>query len=413
MAKNKSLHGAKKAKNDEFYTMLEDIEKELEYYKEHFKDKVMYCNCDNETSNFVKYFKDNKEKLGYKDFYHSGLPQSFNGPESIELLKKCDIVVTNPPFSLFREYVAQLVEYDKKFLIIGNKNAITYKEIFRLIKDNKVWLGNSSPDGFRQPDHCEIKNLKGLCYWYTNLDHKKRNEKMTLGWKYKGNEEIYPKYDNYDAIDVSKTYTIPADYDGVMGVPISFLPKYNPEQFEIIWTTDRGGDGYLDAIKLPHSRYDAPVVTGKGLYKRIFIKHKDHKKRNEKMDLVCEYKGNEEKYPKYDNYDAIEVSRTKDIPMDYDGVMGVPISFLTKYNPEQFEILGCTQRGCHDAVPDTRKYDSYIEVRPDGTSTGSSGGKTNENANLEGNDGKKNYFVNAEGRCVQSCYGRIFIKHKR
>ncbi len=217
----------------------------------------------------------------------------FRSQECIELLKEADIVVTNPPFSLFREYVAQLVQYDKKFLIIGNYNAITYKEIFPLLKENKIWLGYRSAKSmsFTVPENEDYTskadyqvNEKGAgirtlgnCCWFTNMEHRKRHEEMLLVERYYGKlgtPEKYPKYDNYDAIEVSKTADIPKDYEGVMGVPITFMDKYNPDQFEIIWTTDRGGDGMLEDIKKPWGRYDAPVVKGKGIYKRILIRNR-------------------------------------------------------------------------------------------------------------------------------------------
>ena len=243
--KNHNLHNAKRNKNDEFMTQMVDIEKELRHYKEHFQGKVVYCNCDDENSNFVKYFNNNTE---IKQLLYSS--NDFRSDTSIELLKQADIVVTNPPFSLFREYVAQLMEYKKKFLIIGNMNAITYKEIFPLIKENKLWFGPSISSGDREfgvPDSypleassCRIDEkgnkfirVKGV-RWFTNLPHAKRNEELIPVKRYKGNEEDYPKYDNYDAINVDKTKDIPADYDGVIGVPITFLDKYNPEQFEIV-----------------------------------------------------------------------------------------------------------------------------------------------------------------------------------
>jgi len=283
---NQNLHTAKVEKNDEFYTQYADIENELQHYKKHFKNKVVYCNCDSIDSNFVKYFQDNFKRLRIKKLLFSSLPVDFRSPEAIEILKECDIVITNPPFSLFREYVAQLTEYDKKFLIIGNQNAITYKEIFKLIKENKLWLGVSLdgrniwyeiPDSYTK--YHKIENGKKYAFvastvWFTNLEHYKRNEKLRLINLYKGNEDEYPEYDNYDAIEVSKVVNIPIDYDGLMGVPITFLHKYNPQQFEIIWTTDRGGDGILEEYKKKHTRFDAPVVKGKGIYKRIIIKKK-------------------------------------------------------------------------------------------------------------------------------------------
>lgn len=318
MAKNKNLTQAKKAKNDEFYTLISDVEKELKHYKKYFEGKVVYCNCDDpEESNFWKFFELNfeeyklkklisthydAEKPTYKlelsadidgdgkitkgDIVKTPLKQNgdFRSEESINLLKESDIIVTNPPFSLFREYVAQLMKYKKKFLIIGNQNAITYKEIFPLIRDEKIWLGNRkmSPWEFRLPktateykrsdDNGEKYATLGSVCWFTNLPVKRFDEKITLVKTY--NPKDYPKYDNYDAIEVGKVANIPKDYKGVMGVPITFLYSWCPKQFEILWTTDRGGDGNLENLKLVYSRFDAPVVNGKGKYKRIFIRAK-------------------------------------------------------------------------------------------------------------------------------------------
>lgn len=307
---NKNLHNAKESKNDEFYTQLEDIEKELSHYRHHFEGKVVFCNCDDPyESNFFKYFvlnfntlklkkliatsyiaspvafKELPAKKGNSSFEDLLKPYKieidevydqngdgainlqdvkeilekaekggkltrltgdgdFRSSESKELLKQADIVVTNPPFSLFREYVAQLIEFDKKFIILGNNNAITYKEIFQLIKNSKMWLGYSANKTmtFRLSNHYKRWNYideNGNKYgnvpaitWYTNLDIKKRHEELILVKKYSPLD--YPKYDNYDAIEVSKVKDIPKDYDGVMGVPITFLDKFNPEQFEII-----------------------------------------------------------------------------------------------------------------------------------------------------------------------------------
>ena len=402
---NKNLTNAKRVKNDEFYTQYNDIQKEiaayLEYSPDVFRGKVVYCNCDDPfESNFFRYFVLNFNKLGLKQLittsykpspvantqlglfgddktltkakgrpkvtankfiinevrdidgdgefnlkdvakqlkankHNEWLPLEgdgdFRSDECINLLKQSDIVVTTPPFSLFREYVKQLFDYDKKFVIIGNLNAITYKEIFPLIKANRLWLGatgNGSDMVFAVPNGVEIAESDrqkaarlgyvgdytrlGNSCWFTNLDHGRRHKPLPL----------------MTQADIMKYST-----------------------------------------KKP--------------------------------------------FKKYDNYNAIEVSSVKNIPSDYSGVMGVPISFLDKYNPDQFEILGATQRGCHDEVPDTKKYDDYWEVRQDGMKTGSSGGKTNENANLAGNDGKKNYFINKEGRIIQSAYQRIFIRHKK
>ena len=287
MAANANLHKAKNAKNDEFYTQLTDVSKELMHYKHHFKDKIVFCNCDDPTwSAFWKYFHLNFSALGlkklisthydkteptYKMEYTGGddndievgvkTPLEGNGDfrnqECLDLLDEADIVVTNPPFSLFREYVACLVEHDKKFIILGNMNAITYKEFFPLLRNNEVWLGCTNfnvgmyffvPDDFeyrltykflKEIDGRKVNRVAGCC-WFTNLDHKKRHEKLIL-WKNYTSDE-YPKYDNYDAINVNKVSEIPCDYDGVMGVPITFLDKYNPDQFEIV-AFRKGEDG--------------------------------------------------------------------------------------------------------------------------------------------------------------------------
>lgn len=255
MYTNENLKLAKRNKNDEFYTQYCDIEAEIKHYRKCFRGKVIYCNCDNpKHSQFYRYFKNNFNRFGLKKLivtYHKKGSKvykiemypgvtlkkqmkgngDFRNEECIELLRKCDIVVTNPPFSLFREYVAQLMEHEKKFLIIGNINAITYKEIFPLLKDNRIWLGYTSPKEFLQADG-SVKKF-GNILWYTNLDHRKRHEPLDLRGVYYDSDK-YPKYDNYDAIEVSKTADIPCDYDGVMGVPITFLDKYCPEQFEII-----------------------------------------------------------------------------------------------------------------------------------------------------------------------------------
>jgi len=321
-SKNKNLHEAGKNKNDEFYTQLSDIERELKHYKQHFKNKIVYCNCDDpRISNFFHYFSYNFEFLGLKKLittcYKSQNPNMFSqhdsekaiyleydgfregevvpnpedigikhlesdgdfrSKECIELLKQVDIVVTNPPFSLFREYVAQLIEYDKKFVIIGNQNAITYKEIFPLIKENKIWLGESISSGDREfgvPEHYPLEasgtridaqgrrfiRVKGV-RWFTNLDIKKRHEEMILFRKY--TPEEYPKYDNYDAINVDKTKYIPCDYDGVMGVPITFMDKFNPAQFEIL-----GLDRYAEGNTMPNRRMH---INGKEIYARILIR---------------------------------------------------------------------------------------------------------------------------------------------
>lgn len=336
MGGNTNLHRANKEKNDEFYTRLTDIESELKHYATHFKDKVIFCNCDDPyESNFFKYFAmnfnflklkklictcyddspvaytqlsflgedsckkiPNNNRKAYKieitevkDYNGDGAVDlsdveyllkndnnslkllkgngDFRSEECIELLKQADIVVTNPPFSLFREYMAQLIEYKKKFVIIGNKNSITYKEIFALIKEEKIWLGyrnvNSDmwfvvPPGYRYEKIVEGQKLKHIMgCWYTNLDTTKRHEVMPLYKRYSAEE--YPEYDNYKAINVDKVSDIPYDYDGVMGVPITFLDKYNPEQFEIIKFRKGNDDKDLS-------------VNGKCPYFRILIRRK-------------------------------------------------------------------------------------------------------------------------------------------
>lgn len=398
MAKNANLHSAKNAKKDEFYTQLSDIENELKHYKSHFKDKVVYCNCDDPlASNFFKYFFLNFKHLGLKELittcYKSqnfrefsaedspkkayaikitrdcevdvmgdsyellaeiekllslslsdspiqsketiesfeknkhklhtkttplkpdkpknkgqsllpifedkdlGNAGDFRSQDCIKLLKQSDIVVTNPPFSLFREYVAQLVEYDKKFLIIGNKNAITYKEIFKLIKENKLWIGytpmstdllfNTSAEfqkevlngkklgsGYKIIDG--VVKLRSQSIWLTNLDHNKRHEILETLYSYAQIPENYPKYDNYDAINVDKTNDIPNDYDGIMGVPISFLDKYNPEQFELLGIMNTGEIN--EGIRYKNTPHGRPIINGVEKYLRILIqKRKDNK----------------------------------------------------------------------------------------------------------------------------------------
>jgi hypothetical protein len=327
---NKNLHNARRKKNDEFYTQLPDIENELKHYKEHFDGKTVLCNCDDpRVSNFFYYFSYNFEHLGLKkliticyknqdidlfsqndkeeaiyleyngdkncnripDLEEIGIKNlkgdgDFRSKECISLLEEADIVVTNPPFSLFREYIAQLMEYDKKFLIIGNYNAVTYKEIFPLIRDNKIWLGPSL-DGrniwFEIPDYYEkyhkIKDGTKYAFvagviWYTNLHHKKRNEELILVRNYKNNEKDYPKYDNYDAIEVSRVVNIPKDYDGVMGVPITFLNKYNPDQFEILDANDYrcSKDTPVKAHGLIKDKDGA--INGKPVYARILTRRK-------------------------------------------------------------------------------------------------------------------------------------------
>jgi hypothetical protein len=353
---NRSLVGAKLAKEDEFYTQLSDIEHELKHYKKHFKGKTVYLNCDDpRVSNFFHYFSYNFEKLGLKkliatcyknqvvDLFSQNKAEDaiclvyegdkdgnmtpsldeisikqlkgdgdFRSPESIELLKESDIIVTNPPFSLFREYVAQLMEYDKKFLIVGNQNAISYKEIFALIKANRVWLGVNNGDmAFSVPDYYKPRDTRswvdeqgqkwrslGNAAWFTNLDLAKRHEDLILYKTY--DPKLYPSYDNYNAIEVSKVSDIPMDFDGVMGVPLTFLDKHNPDQFEILGlsgtsypTTKSYGtkEKVVDGVRAKsqtgtlgcvirtasfgagtHFDVGYPV---KGIYRRLFIRRKE------------------------------------------------------------------------------------------------------------------------------------------
>lgn len=317
---NANLHKAKDAKNDEFYTQLNDVANELKHYKSHFKDKIVFCNCDDPTwSAFWKYFHlnfaeiglkklisthYNRKKATYKMEYTGGDDNNievgvktplkghgdFRDKECLDLLDECDIVVTNPPFSLFREYVAVLMEHQKKFLIIGNKNAITNKEFFPLLKDNKVWIGCTNVKEFLQPDG-NIKKF-GNIGWYTNLDVAKRHEKITL-WKLYIPKE-YPKYDNYDAINVDKISEIPKDYNGMMGVPITFLDRYNPEQFEIIWQASGNTRAccphtilYDELHYIQHSedRGGCGVINGKRVYSRILIRKKVSEDRIEKSNI--------------------------------------------------------------------------------------------------------------------------------
>ncbi len=337
---NRNLHAAKNSKKDEFYTQLSDIEKELKHYKDHFKGKVVLCNCDDpRVSNFFHYFSHNFEGLGlkklittcyknqnrdlfsehtsenaiYLEYYgdknNNNVPDvdeigtiplkgdgDFRSDECIKLLKSADIVVTNPPFSLFREYVAQLIKYDKKFIIIGHQNAITYKEIFKLIKENRLWLGNgfsggaahfinnSYEDYATAGDHKEGMIRVSGVVWFTNLDFQKRHESLILYKTYSLKE--FATYDNYDAINVDVTKDIPMDYAGVMGVPVTFLDKYNPEQFEILGITDRGNEWglktkeyTLDDVPNPGDlNRRAAIKTGdtyKATYARLLIRKKN------------------------------------------------------------------------------------------------------------------------------------------
>lgn len=363
MAKNDNLHKAKDAKNDEFYTRIEDVAEELRHYKKHFAGKVVFCNCDDPTwSAFWRYFHLNFSELGlkkliathydrteptYKMEYEGGddndaevgvkTPLEGNGDfrseECLALLDECDIVVTNPPFSLFREFVGTLMEHNKKLIIWGNNNAITYKEFFPLLKENKVWLGYTAnktctfrvAEGYRFDEKLTAQFNDGYKYGkvpaisiFTNLDIQKRHEKLILWQRY---------YDD----------------DG------------NP---------------------LPDAK---------------------------------------ERYPHYDNYDAINVGKVADIPIDYQGVMGVPITFLDKYNPEQFEIVGLLNSSSESlaGIKELRIYDEFKEVKQDGSFTKATGKKTRGNPVINGKAKSGNYYINPNtGECVHSTYARILI-HKK
>ena len=380
------MSASKTAKKDEFYTQLTDIERELQHYWPHFRNKVVLCNCDDPyESNFFKYFALRFNQLGLKKLICTCYDGSsvvgtelslfelgaggeqkktaykveitevmdvngdgavdlsdveyliqndknvlsrlsgngdFRSKECIELLKEADIVVTNPPFSLYRDFMAQLVKYDKKFLIIGNIMSITCKEIFPLIINNKLWFGPSITSGDRK-------------------------------------------------FHVPNDYPLNAATCGV----------------------DSDGRHYIR-------------VKGVRWFTNL-----DHNKRHEELDLVCRY--SPEEYPEYDNFEAIDVGQTADIPLDYPGIMGVPVTFLDKYCPEQFEIIGLSQIGCHDLLPDTKKYNKYKEIlRATDKPTKASGGKTNENAVLPGKGTKKTYYLGPNGEIVHSEAKRVFIRNK-
>lgn len=393
-----TLKKAQQDKFDEFYTQYFDIENEmnayLEYNSDVFKDKVVLLPCDDpEYSNFTKYFAQNFERLGLKklistsfateskkfkyplqlslfeteddrynptysqthgkiftlthDKNHSGRIDindlqweylngdgDFRSKEVIKLRDEADIIITNPPFSLFREFLAWILEAKKKFIILGNENDASGKELFPLIMNGDIWLGKNSGDmSFKVPKESEARTSR---YWVDQTGQK---------WRSLGNICWYAN------IDLGRRH----------------------KNLNLMSMAD-------------NLKFNKPLI----------------KKLTEEYGCSI--------YPKLDNYDAIEVPRYDSIPSDYNEVMAVPVTFLKFHNPEQFQILGCTQRGCHDLVPDTKKYDDYSEMKPNGERTGSTGGKTNENANLEKNDGVHNYFINKDGHIVQSLYGRIFIK---
>lgn len=439
MAKNENLHKAKDAKKDEFYTQYEDIQNELNHYEEHFKGRTVLCNCDDPfESNFCKFFLRNFNYLGLKRlictsygtspvvgqqlslFDDENEPVSrghgyvidikevpmangrgvsdedidallksrkrgvkklkgdgdFRSDECIEYLKQADIVVTNPPFSLFREYIARLVAYQKNFLIIGNVNAITYKEIFPLIKDNRLWLGASIHSGDRKfyvPDDyplhaagCGIdKNgrkyirVKGV-RWFTNLDYAARHDKLVLYKKYYGNEDEYPHYANYDAINVNKVADIPCDYFEEIGVPITYLDKHNPEQFEIIGASRWMGKPMSEIA--PKGSY---VAGGVRFYLpedcSQSIKVERERERETVRQAALSLSLRQNCYQTQSTDDSMTDSSLRGRCR---GIMGVPITFLDKYNPDQFEIIGCadyTGKYGSDEIGISRIGEDWIE----------------------------------------------------
>lgn len=325
---NNGLNVARASKKDEFYTQLPDIEKELKNYEKNFKDKIVFCNCDDPNeSNFWRYFEMNFDKLSLKKListhYHESQPTfkqeifinkngekrfiktdlkengDFRSPESIEILKEADICVTNPPFSLFREFIALLIDSKKQFLVIGSINSATTKNIFPLIRDKKLWLGQSIRSGdmeFRVPDDYPLQasgsriDAQGNKYirvtgirWFTNMDYPDRHNNINLHCTYNGNNEQYPTYENFNAIEVNKVKNIPMDYDGIMGVPITFLDKHNPDQFEIIMlangnTRTNVPSNILKEVGYRQHQEDrggVGIINNKRVYARIMIRRRN------------------------------------------------------------------------------------------------------------------------------------------
>lgn len=303
---NTNLRKAAKTKNDEFYTQYEDIEEEVMLYRRHFRNKIVYLPCDDpaeKKSEFWSFFVNNFDSFGLKKLIATHYDENgkaykiwidedttgdgyiddadalqedlegngdFRSEECIEILKECDIVCTNPPFSLFREFISLINECGKSFLVIGNKNAFSYKEIFTLIKNNQVWVGDNSPKNFRLEDGTITSQVNGLCRWFTNLPSKKRNEELILTKSY--SEIEYPYLDNYNAINIDRVVNIPKDFDGYMAAPITFIDKYNPDQFEIFGITNTGEEN--PGIRHPNTPHGRPLLNGKELYIRVLIKRK-------------------------------------------------------------------------------------------------------------------------------------------
>lgn len=574
---NSNLQVAKKAKNDEFYTQYEDIEKEMNAYYEYdndvFRGKTILLPCDDpEWSNFTKYFVANFERFGIRKlistsyaksaqngeatdfekksseydeskhrehgkvffmdrfnkdiqlqdnltFYYLQGDGDFRSEEVCRLRDEADIIITNPPFSLLRNFLAWVNPNEKKFVLLSNINAVTYKEVFPLIKDNVIWAGTifNKTLEFIIPDDYALKGkgfidnegkkhgfVPGIC-WFTNIDHGKRHEPlrlMTMADNLKYNKKLikklpkdenskpyYPKYDNYDAIECPCVDGIPSDYkpcwydcpsaskcqyglsegrnndaicdkccNGKISVPITYLDKHHENQFKIIGADfevakpmkdvdptgiyEQGGPAFY--LKDKNDDDEPENKSGeqkyRRMYKRIVIRQKKNVTellesrlhssistvQNNSKSWDCLQKIGEKRLSM--EFQHIQTNNTKKVldqsfcqrgfiqesssDTKCSGVIGVPITFLDKYCIEQFEIIGMTQRGCHDESLEIKKYDDYWEMRQDGTKTGSSGSKTNGNPNISINDLKHNYFINIDGHVVQSCYQRILIKRR-
>lgn len=538
---NENLHKAKEAKNDEFYTQLNDVAEELRHYKEHFKDKVIFCNCDDPTwSAFWRYFHLNFEHLGlkklisthydkekptYKMEYTGGndndieagvkTPLEGNGDfrnqECIDLLKEADIVVTNPPFSIAREdFIPQLFEYKKKFLIIGDLNWVTYKIIFPLLKNNEMWMGYSAVKEFLQPDGT-IKKF-GNKLWFTNLDIKKRHEKLILWKNYTPAE--FPQYDNYDAINVDKVSNIPCDYCESWEVTEEEFKNFSANEWEITRTGELNGEKSFFIIpaadtelrKLLHEhatgyKEEIEKEISKKIQKNIFIdgsktgdlqdrrparqvlqrrtRSSNHipqllqpraipncRKRvftcSRQRPRIRSWKENvqqnlhaEDSVTESSEYQSHsltsttqhslkssawrpetlkdllaltqqqekmarileENSNTEEFSSERycNGIFGVPITYLDKYNPEQFEIIGMLQSSTDEqaGIPNLRFYNSFREMRQDMSYTGASGGKANGNPVIKEKPKKGNFLYNEKtGEYVHSVYARIVIRRK-
>ena len=484
---NENLHKAKEAKNDEFYTQLNDVSEELRHYKEHFKNKIIFCNCDDPTwSAFWRYFHLNFDHLGlkklisthydrekptYKMEYTGGddnnveagviTPLEGNGDfrnqECIDLLKEADIVVTNPPFSIAREdFIPQLFEHKKKFLIIGDLNWVTYKIIFPLLKNNEMWMGYSAVKEFLQPDGT-IKKF-GNKLWFTNLDIKKRHEKLILWKNYTPAE--FPQYDNYDAINVDKVSSIPCNYCESWEVTEEEFKNFSADEWEIARTGERNGEksffiipavntelrkllhehaaGYKEEIEseifkninkninndeLPKGRRAAlgrlvimPELLGYRLHTLTVITPPSLKSSAWQPETLKDWPALIQQQEKMDHI-LEEISNTEEFLSERycNGIAGVPITFLDKYNPEQFEIIGMLQSSTDEqaGIPNLRFYNSFREMRQDMSYTGASGGKANGNPVIKEKPKKGNFLYNEKtGEYVHSVYARIVIRRK-